>query len=1044
MSEAPQDAKGIFLAALDIADAAERAAFVERSCADDAALRQRVDDLLRAYGQAGGPLDKLAAALAPTEVPEPIREHVGATIGPYKLMEQIGEGGFGLVFVAEQERPIRRKVALKIIKPGMDTRDVIARFEAERQALALMEHPNIARVLDAGTTESGRPYFVMELVRGVPITEYCDKTQLTPRERLELFVEVCHALQHAHQKGIIHRDIKPSNVLVTLHDGRPVVKVIDFGVAKALHQKLTEQTIYTRFSQMIGTPLYMSPEQAEMSGLDIDTRSDVYSLGVLMYELLTGTTPFDKQRLAKAAYLELIRIIREEQPPKPSTRLSQSTATLTTIAAQRRTEPAKLSRIFRGDLDWITMKALEKDRTRRYGSARELAEDIERWERGDPIVAKPPTLRYLLGKYVRRNRIPIAVAAAVLVALIGGTIFEFYLINRERSDAIESRRLEAKARSAAEAATKVAQLREQEAREQKERTEAALKEVERQRKRAEENFRQTRQTVDKYFTLISESRLIDIPGAESLRKELLSAALDYYRKYREFPKAESDDAEIQAELAASYLRMSQIEYVTKSADWLAESEKGQEILERLIAQKTPIEKFKSFDAGIIDVSGQQLNVDLQSIPRVIKLFERGARNWGALAAGWPSSLGIRYDLATMHNVLGNLSSYQAQLAKFNGADSDVKGLLQQSLVSQTKARDLWLQLSNERPDIPKYRAALALAEGNIADVNVIQKNYPAALKAFRNSEALNESLARDFPNTPAYRIQLANVNGALFRFYFTTQKIQNAASFMRREWAVREKMVADFPTVPAFKDGLAQSWPVQRNFMLAQFAELKSRPKDFLLAFDLYAEILEKKNARRLAGQGRRDAQVGGVPTLGSNSEPADFRFPFATSSLEARGLLAFEQAFRGMSAANQKELLALLGARAAEPNPRGAKTLCMAEVVALWWSGAQDRALGRLEVYARQMSDDPEFQVALARARAAATRGSCRSAIPRRPNCLTGSSNYCRPRQTMPAMRKRSWRQSNDLIPTANAHGRTGPNCCGTAIVPSGNSPFESSPNQQ
>ena len=266
--------------------------------------------------------------MAPTEVPEPIREHVGATIGPYKLMEQIGEGGFGLVFVAEQERPIRRKVALKIIKPGMDTRDVIARFEAERQALALMDHPNIARVLDAGTTDSGRPYFVMELVRGVPITDYCDQNQLTPRERLELFVAVCHAVQHAHQKGIIHRDIKPSNVLVTLHDGRPVVKVIDFGVAKALHQTLTEQTIYTRFAQMIGTPLYMSPEQAEMSGLDIDTRSDIYSLGVLLYELLTGTTPFDKQRLAKAAYDELLQIIREEEPPKPSTRLSQSTATL--------------------------------------------------------------------------------------------------------------------------------------------------------------------------------------------------------------------------------------------------------------------------------------------------------------------------------------------------------------------------------------------------------------------------------------------------------------------------------------------------------------------------------------------------------------------------------------------------------------------------------------------------------------------------------------------------------------------------------------------
>src|SRR5579864_8171289 len=323
MSDMPKDAKGIFLAALEIAGAAERTAFVEHACGTDAGLRRRVEDLLRAYGQSDGPLDKLAAALASTEIAEPLTEQAGTVIGPYKLMEQIGEGGFGLVFVAEQQQPIRRKVALKIIKPGMDSRDVIARFEAERQALALMDHPNIARVLDAGTTESGRPYFVMELVKGVPITEYCDQHQLTPRERLELFVPVCHAVQHAHQKGIIHRDIKPSNVLVSAHDSQPVVKVIDFGIDKATGQQLTDKTLFTNFAQMIGTPLYMSPEQAQMSGLDVDTRSDIYSLGVLLYELLTGTTPFDKERLRTAAFDEIRRMIREDEPPKPSTRLSE-------------------------------------------------------------------------------------------------------------------------------------------------------------------------------------------------------------------------------------------------------------------------------------------------------------------------------------------------------------------------------------------------------------------------------------------------------------------------------------------------------------------------------------------------------------------------------------------------------------------------------------------------------------------------------------------------------------------------------------------------
>jgi eukaryotic-like serine/threonine-protein kinase len=349
-------------------------------------------------------------------------EQVGGVIGSYKLMELIGEGGFGLVFVAEQQKPVRRRVAVKVIKPGMDTREVISRFEAERQALALMDHPNIARVLDAGTTDSGRPYFVMELVHGIPITEYCDRSRLTPRERLQLFVSVCHAVQHAHQKGIIHRDIKPSNVLVTLHDGRPVVKVIDFGVAKALHQPLTDNTIYTRFAQIIGTPLYMSPEQAEMSGLDIDTRSDIYSLGVLLYELLTGTTPFDRKRLSQAAYDELIRILRDEEPPRPSTRLSRSTETLSAVAAQRNTEPARLSRMFRGDLDWITMKALEKDRTRRYETANGLARDVERYLNDEPVEAGPPGAAYRLRKLAHKNRVALRIAGAFLLLLVVGAV----------------------------------------------------------------------------------------------------------------------------------------------------------------------------------------------------------------------------------------------------------------------------------------------------------------------------------------------------------------------------------------------------------------------------------------------------------------------------------------------------------------------------------------------------------------------------------------------------------------------------------------------
>ncbi len=356
----------------------------------------------------------------PTAAYRPIAEGPGTVIGSYKLLQQIGEGGFGVVFMAEQERPVRRMVALKIIKPGMDTAAVIARFESERQALALMDHPNIAKVLEAGATDSGRPYFVMELVKGVPITEFCDKNHLRPEARLKLFIDVCHAIQHAHHKGVIHRDIKPSNVLITLHDGVPVVKVIDFGVAKATVQKLTEKTLFTAYGQMVGTPAYMSPEQAEMSGLDIDTRSDVFSLGVLLYELLTGTTPLELKRLREAGYAEMQRLIREEEAPRPSTRLSSMGNSATVLAGNRGLDAKALARLLAGDLDCVVMKALDKDRNRRYGTPGHFAEDIERYLRGEVIDARPPTAVYRCRKFVRRNRALVYGSAAFLALLTLG------------------------------------------------------------------------------------------------------------------------------------------------------------------------------------------------------------------------------------------------------------------------------------------------------------------------------------------------------------------------------------------------------------------------------------------------------------------------------------------------------------------------------------------------------------------------------------------------------------------------------------------------
>jgi serine/threonine protein kinase len=430
----------IVAAALAKTNAAERAAFLDAACAGDAALRKRVELRLAAHPQetqaptlgVGDEAYTSSDATKESSTSGRVQEGAGSLIGPYKLVQPIGAGGMGMVYLAEQQHPVRRQVALKIIKQGMDTEQVIVRFEAERQALALMDHPNIAKVLDAGTTDSGRPYFVMELVKGVPITKYCDSNRLTVRERLELFVPVCQAIQHAHQKGIIHRDIKPSNVLVASYDGKPVPKVIDFGIAKATGAGLTDQTVFTQIGAVIGTLEYMSPEQAESTALDIDTRSDIYSLGALLYELLTGSTPMESAEFRKAAYTEVLRKIREEEPPSPSSRLSHSKETITTTSEQRRTDPGRLPKLLAGELDWIVMKALEKDRTRRYETANGFARDIERYLSGDPVEAGPPSTTYRLKKFANKNKVLIGTATAFAALLLLGVVVSTWQAIRAR------------------------------------------------------------------------------------------------------------------------------------------------------------------------------------------------------------------------------------------------------------------------------------------------------------------------------------------------------------------------------------------------------------------------------------------------------------------------------------------------------------------------------------------------------------------------------------------------------------------------------------
>jgi serine/threonine protein kinase len=425
VSPAIPSAETLLTEAVGIPDPFARDEYLNRACANDDALRKQVGRLVANHFRAGHFLEQSPALPNPTETVAFDHSLVDLApdtiLGPYRLREKIGEGGMGVVYVAEQDIPVRRRVALKVIKPGMGSQQVVARFEVERQALALMDHPNIARVLDGGATPDGRPYFVMELVRGLPLTEYCEQAGLSTHDRLALFVNVCQAVQHAHQKGIIHRDLKPSNILVTMYDGRPVPKVIDFGVAKAIGPSLTTDNVYTAFAQMVGTPLYMSPEQAELSSADVDTRADVYSLGVVLYELLTGTTPFDTETLRKAGFDGMRQIIREQEPPRPSERLSTLDARAkSTLKGRRQVDDRRLSRQLRRELDWVVMKALEKDRNRRYESASALAADVERYLHNEPVVAIPPSASYRLQKFVRRNQGTVITATVILIAFVGG------------------------------------------------------------------------------------------------------------------------------------------------------------------------------------------------------------------------------------------------------------------------------------------------------------------------------------------------------------------------------------------------------------------------------------------------------------------------------------------------------------------------------------------------------------------------------------------------------------------------------------------------